>query len=167
MKRVSILAVSPSKLSLYMHSIAILTSSHLPWFHEFSQRTLWILPHIFWISWLLLRHKLHQCLGRCLLEALAILAADSDQRLRYVVQEKTRQTNDKIFKSPEVKVRVVLRNCGTWTWDLEGGYEFRVNPVGNLVRQIICDKILKWVLCISQTVHCHCLAVGQSPFCLL
>ena len=51
--------------------------------------------------------------------------------------------------------------------DLGGGQKFHVNPVGNPESQIICDKILKWVLCISRTVICHCLVLGQSPFCLL
>ena len=51
-----------------------------------------------------------------LAEALAA-TADSDQLLRYVVQEKN-SSNDKIFK-PQVKVGVVLRNCRTWTWILE------------------------------------------------
>ena len=76
-------------------------------------------------------------------------------------------SNDKIFKG--------LRSRSEWYWeivepealDLGGGLKFHVNPVGHPERQIICDKILKWVLCISRTVHCHCLVIGQSPFCLL
>ena len=157
MKSVSILAVSLSKLSLYMHSI----STHQPpamISRVFTENTLnspaYFLNQLTFVT--------SQTSSVSLVVACLLCFSWSSRcycswlwSTTSIRSTRKNSSNDKILSLRSRSGQyweIVEPGLGSWRWP-----KIPCKSSGKSLlpeSQIICDKILKWVLCISQTVHC-------------